>query len=65
VTPKVTPKISPAKNPAPAATAKYKVGTATRCGTTAQRFGMSMRDLMAKNNLEKSAIYAGQILLVK
>jgi membrane-bound lytic murein transglycosylase D len=65
VTPKTTPKISPAKTPAPAAAAKYKVRNGDTLWDIAQRFGMSMRDLMAKNNLEKSAIYAGQILLVK
>jgi len=65
VSPKATPKISPAKSPAPAVAAKYKVRNGDTLWEIAQKFGMSMRDLMAKNNLEKSAIYAGQILLVK
>ena len=31
----------------------------------AQRFGTSIRSLMELNNLNESAIYAGQMLLVK
>jgi membrane-bound lytic murein transglycosylase D len=65
VKPKVTPKISPAPGPAPVATAKYKVRNGDTLFDIAQKFGMSIRDLMDKNNLTKSAIYAGQILFVK
>jgi len=66
VKPKVTPRISPAKTAPPAvATTKYKVRSGDTLFDIAQKFGMSIRDLMDMNNLSKSAIYAGQILLVK
>jgi membrane-bound lytic murein transglycosylase D len=65
VSPKVTPKISPTKNAAPAAAAKYKVRNGDTLWDIAQKFGLSIRDLMDMNKLNKSAIYAGQILLVK
>jgi membrane-bound lytic murein transglycosylase D len=66
VKPKVTPRISPAKTATPAvATTKYKVQSGDTLFDIAQRFGTSIRDLMDKNNLSKTAIYAGQILLVK
>jgi len=56
---------TPAK-PAPAATAaKYKVRSGDTLWEIAQRFGTSIATLMDKNNLNKPAIYAGQILLVK
>jgi LysM repeat protein len=54
--------------PAPkAATAadKYKVKPGDSLWVVAQRFGTSIRSLMELNNLKESAIYAGQILLVK
>jgi membrane-bound lytic murein transglycosylase D len=64
--------VTPAK---PAATAKAKTATAAaekykvRRGDTlsdlAARFGTSIRSLMELNNLERSVIYAGQILLVR
>jgi membrane-bound lytic murein transglycosylase D len=65
VSPKVTQKISPTKNAAPAAAAKYKVRNGDTLWDIAQKFGLSIRDLMDMNKLNKSAIYAGQILLVK
>jgi LysM repeat protein len=61
----VTQKISPTKNAAPAAAAKYKVRNGDTLWDIAQKFGLSIRDLMDMNKLNKSAIYAGQILLVK
>jgi membrane-bound lytic murein transglycosylase D len=50
----------------PASTAdKYKVKPGDSLWVVAQRFGTSIRSLMELNNLKESAIYAGQILLVK
>jgi membrane-bound lytic murein transglycosylase D len=43
---------------------KYRVRSGDTLWEIAQRFGTSIRDLMEKNNLKKTAIYAGQILLV-
>lgn len=57
------PKISAAP-PAPAPD-KYKVRPGDSLWVVAQRFGTSIRSLMELNNLKESAIYAGQILLVK
>ena len=60
----------PAKPAAPKATPasiadKYKVKPGDSLWVVAQRFGTSIRSLMELNNLKESAIYAGQILLVK
>ncbi len=44
---------------------KYKVRKGDTLTEIAQRFGMSVRELMDTNNLRNSAIRAGQILLVK
>ena len=44
---------------------KYKVKNGDTLATIAQRFKTSIRELMQANNLDRSAIYAGQILLVK
>ena len=67
--PQNKPVMSAAKTPAkaaPAATAsKYKVRSGDTLYEIAQRFGTSIATLMEKNNLNKPAIYAGQILLVK
>jgi len=46
-------------------TAKYQVKRGDTLWEVAQRFGTSIRSLMELNNLNESAIYAGQILLVK
>ena len=67
--PQNKPVVASAKAPAkaaPAATAaKYKVRSGDTLYEIAQRFGTSIAALMEKNNLNKPAIYAGQILLVK
>ncbi|HET9132407.1 MAG TPA: transglycosylase SLT domain-containing protein [Terriglobia bacterium] len=67
--PQSKPVMAAAKAPAkaaPAATAsKYKVRSGDTLYEIAQRFGTSIATLMEKNNLNKPAIYAGQILLVK
>jgi membrane-bound lytic murein transglycosylase D len=44
---------------------KYKVRKGDTLWEIAQKFGLSIRDLMDKNNLGNSAIHAGQLLLVK
>jgi membrane-bound lytic murein transglycosylase D len=44
---------------------KYKVRKGDTLTEIAQRFGLSVRDLMDSNNLRNSFIRAGQILLVK
>jgi membrane-bound lytic murein transglycosylase D len=44
---------------------KYKVRNGDTLYEIAQKFGTSIRELMAKNNLSRPHIYAGQILLVK
>ena len=52
--------------PAPASAAgKYKVKPGDSLWVVAERFGTSIRSLMELNNLKESAIYAGQILLVR
>jgi peptidoglycan endopeptidase LytF len=67
-------KVAAAKAPSTPAASKAKTTTATskyqvRKGDTlwevAQRFGTTIRSLMELNKLNESAIYAGQILLVK
>jgi LysM repeat protein len=50
---------------ASSAAEKYKVRNGDTLYDIAQRFGTTIRDLMQKNNLQRPAIYAGQILLVK
>jgi len=47
------------------AASKYKVRNGDTLYDLADRFGTSIRDLMAKNNLSRPHIYAGQILLVR
>jgi membrane-bound lytic murein transglycosylase D len=55
-----------AKAKTPAASAeKYKVRRGDTLSDLATRFGTTIRSLMELNNLEKSVIYAGQILLVR
>jgi membrane-bound lytic murein transglycosylase D len=44
---------------------KYKVRKGDTLFEIAQKFGMSLRELMDLNNLRNSVIHAGQILLVK
>jgi peptidoglycan lytic transglycosylase D len=44
---------------------KYKVRKGDTLTEIAQRFGISVRDLMDTNNLRNSVIHAGQILLVR
>ena len=54
-----------AKAKTAAATSKYQVKKGDTLWEVAQRFGTSIRSLMELNKLNESAIYAGQILLVK
>jgi membrane-bound lytic murein transglycosylase D len=55
-----------AASPRPAAVSdKYRVRSGDTLWEIAKRFGTDIRDLMEKNNLNKTAIYAGQLLLVK
>jgi LysM repeat protein len=64
---KTASKTTPAKAKTPvksAAAEKYKVRSGDTLFEIAQRFGTTIRDLMQKNNLQRPAIYAGQILLV-
>jgi len=63
-TPSKTPVIK-AASATTATTEKYKVQRGDTLWDLAQRFGTSIRSLMELNNLSESAIYAGQILLVK
>jgi len=56
---------APAKTAKAAAADKYKVRPGDSLWVVAQRFGTSIGSLMELNNLKESAIYAGQILLVK
>jgi len=44
---------------------KYKVRKGDTLADIAQRFGVSVRELMDANNLRNHIIYAGQILLVR
>jgi LysM repeat protein len=44
---------------------KYKVRKGDTLADIAQKFGVSVRELMDSNNLRNSLIHAGQILLVK
>jgi membrane-bound lytic murein transglycosylase D len=63
---KPAPKAAPAaKAKTATASAKYQVKRGDTLWEVAQRFGTSIRSLMELNNLQESAIYAGQILLVK
>ena len=48
-----------------AAKDRYKVRKGDTLADIAHRFGVTVRQLMDTNNLRNSAIYAGQILLVK
>jgi peptidoglycan lytic transglycosylase D len=56
---------TPAKAKQLQAADKYKVRNGDTLWEIAQKFGMTIRELMDKNNLSKPGIYAGQILLVK
>ncbi len=47
------------------AASKYKVRNGDTLYDLAERFGTSIRDLMAKNNLSRPHIYAGQMLLIR
>ncbi len=62
---KATPAAPKAKAAQAAVADKYKVKPGDSLWVVAQRFGTSIRSLMELNNLKESAIYAGQILLVK
>jgi LysM repeat protein len=55
----------PKTQTAAAASDKYRVRKGDTLWEIAQKFGMSLRELMDLNNLRNSAIHAGQILLVK
>ena len=44
---------------------RYKVRKGDTLTDIAQKFGLTVRELMDSNNLRNSVIYAGQILLVK
>lgn len=44
---------------------RYRVRRGDTLSEIAERFRISLRDLMRKNGLEKTTIYAGQILLVR
>jgi membrane-bound lytic murein transglycosylase D len=44
---------------------KYKVRKGDTLAEIAQKFGLSVRELMTSNNLRNSVIHSGQILLVK
>jgi membrane-bound lytic murein transglycosylase D len=47
------------------AASKYKVRNGDTLYDIANRFGTSIRELMAKNNLSRPHIYTGQILLIR
>jgi membrane-bound lytic murein transglycosylase D len=59
------PKPPTAQTTRTAAADKYKVRKGDTLGEIAQRFGVSVRELMDANNLRNSIIHAGQILLVR
>ena len=63
--PKSPVKVATISAPKNTNTAKYKVQRGDTLWDLAQRFGTSIRSLMELNNLNESAIYAGQLLLVK
>jgi membrane-bound lytic murein transglycosylase D len=56
---------TPAKRPVQTASDRYRVRRGDTLTEIAQRFGVSVRDLMDTNNLRNSVIHAGQILLVR
>jgi len=62
---KVPVKGSHAQTAKAAVSDKYKVKKGDTLADIAQRFGISVRDLMDTNNLRNSMIRAGQILLVR
>ncbi|MBI2149108.1 MAG: LysM peptidoglycan-binding domain-containing protein, partial [Acidobacteria bacterium] len=51
--------------PTPPASDKYRVRKGDTLNEIAQKFGMSLTELMHLNNLRNSVIHAGQILVVK
>jgi membrane-bound lytic murein transglycosylase D len=56
---------TPAKRPVQSAADKYRVRKGDTLTEIAQRFGVSVRQLMDTNNLRNSVIHSGQILLVR
>ena len=58
------PIVTRSASPSASASNKYRVRSGDTLWEIARRFGTSIRDLMEKNNLNKTAIYAGQMLLV-
>jgi membrane-bound lytic murein transglycosylase D len=56
---------TPARRPVQTASDKYKVRRGDTLTEIAQRFGVSVRELMDTNNLRNSVIHAGQVLLVR
>jgi membrane-bound lytic murein transglycosylase D len=64
-TPVIVAKPVVAANAVPTPADKYRVRKGDTLWEIAQRFGTSIKELMEMNNLNNSAIHAGQILLLK